>query len=44
MTGEEMNALLRGLEATPRSGQGNHGRPAYIEMKLSGVESLFGRV
>jgi DNA mismatch repair protein MutL len=39
-----MNALLRELDATPSSGQGNHGRLTYIEMKLSGVESLFGRV
>ena len=43
LSGEEMNALLREMEATPGSGQCNHGRPTYIEMKLADVERLFGR-
>ncbi len=41
---EEMNAILRLMEETPNSGQCNHGRPTFIELKLKDVESLFGRV
>jgi DNA mismatch repair protein MutL len=40
---DEMNALLREMETTPNSGQCNHGRPTYVELKLADIERLFGR-
>ena len=43
MSADEMNALLREIEATPLAGQCNHGRPTYVELKLTDIERLFGR-
>ena len=43
LNSEEMNSLLREMEATPHSGQCSHGRPTYVELKLSEIEKLFGR-
>jgi DNA mismatch repair protein MutL len=40
---DEMNTLLREMETTPNSGQCNHGRPTYVELKLTDIERLFGR-
>ena len=43
LNNNEMNSLLRQMENTPHSGQCNHGRPTYVELKIADVERLFGR-
>ena len=43
LNADEMNALLREMEITPRSGQCNHGRPTWIALSLAEIESLFSR-
>ena len=43
LNADEMNSLLREMEATPHSGQCSHGRPTYVEIKLNDIEKLFGR-
>ena len=43
LTIPEMNALMREMEVTPHSGQCNHGRPTFVELKLADIEKLFGR-
>ncbi|NKX45552.1 DNA mismatch repair endonuclease MutL [Roseicyclus persicicus] len=43
MSADEMNALLREMEATPNSGQCNHGRPTFVALKLADIDRLFGR-
>ena len=43
LNAQEMNALLRDMEETPFTGQCNHGRPTYVELKLADIEKLFQR-
>jgi len=43
LTADEMNALLRAMEANPWSAQCNHGRPTYVTLERADIERLFGR-
>ncbi|MFT9375471.1 MAG: DNA mismatch repair protein MutL, partial [Komagataeibacter saccharivorans] len=43
LTHEEMNALLRDMERTPRSGTCSHGRPTWLKLEKADLERMFGR-